>query len=47
MSAASRKPFLGVLAILAVALALAAGITVAVVKGLHLPTRQDSPRGAR
>lgn len=43
MSAPSRRNFLGVVLILAACVALAATLTVVVVKGLQLPTRHDPP----
>lgn len=43
MSAPPNRNFLVVVAILAGCVALAATLTVVVVKGLHLPTRHDPP----
>lgn len=43
MSARSGKGFTGVVLILVACVALAATLTVVVVKGLHLPTRHDTP----
>lgn len=43
MTARSGKGFVGVVLILAACVALSATLTVVVVKGLHLPTRDDTP----
>lgn len=47
MSARPKKGFLAVVLILAACVALAATLTVVVVKGLHLPTRHDTPPRAQ